>query len=69
MVLTSKNPLLDEEVIKKRLDALEDGFSSNAIEGLTLTQEEKNFLIAMVKQGLNGDEMIQAMDKGLKFEK
>jgi hypothetical protein len=69
MVLTSKNPLLDEDVIKKRLKALENGFASNDIEGLTLPQEEKDFLIDLVKKGLNGDEMIKAMDKGLKFEK
>ena len=69
MVLPSKNPLLDEQVIKKRLKALENGFASNAIEGLTLPQEEKDFLIDLVKKGLTGDEMVKAMDKGLKFEK
>ncbi len=63
--LKSKNPLLDEDVIKKRLKALENGFASNVIEGLELPQGEKDFLIALVKQGKTGDEMAQAIKKGL----
>lgn len=68
MVLKPKNPLLDEDVIKKRLKALENGFASNAIEGLTLPQGEKDFLIALVKQGKTGDEISKAIDKGLGLE-
>jgi len=67
--MKKRNPLLEPEEIKKRLKALENGFASNAIEGLTLPQGEKDFLIDLVKQGKTGDEMVHAIDSFLKFAK
>ncbi len=66
--MKKRNPLLEPEEIEKRLKALKNGFASNAIEGNPLPQEEKDFLIDLVKQGKTGDEIVLELDKymGLK---
>lgn len=61
--MKKRNPLLEPEEIGKRLKALENGFASNAIEGNPLPQEEKDFLIDLVKQGKTGDEIVLELDK------
>ena len=62
---TENNTLLDHKIIKTRLKILKEGYASCAIEGLYITGDDKKFMENMISEGLNPDEMIQKIKKGM----
>ena len=62
------NKLLDEKIIEKRLNTLKGGYASCAIEGFHITPEDKDFIEALVKNGLSPDEMVISLKKRMNLE-
>ncbi len=58
-------PVLTKEEIERRLRRLEFGFESSKIEGLPLTEEEKNELRELVRAGKTADEIVSAIRKSM----
>ncbi len=63
-----KNPLLDPEVIKKRIAGYEEAWANLAIEDMHTSDSEKEWFIDMIKRGFTDDQILEEIDDQLKRE-
>lgn len=59
----SKNPLCDPEVIAERKAGLEEAWANQAIEGMHIKPEHKDFMLGLVEKGYSEGQIRAAINE------